>query len=52
MATNNQYENLENDDLDEYSDYTKPWKVDYAATNKFYGKTNWNTKKKKSRKLI
>jgi len=38
MATTNQYETLEDDDLDEYGDYTNPWKLDCATTSNFAGK--------------
>ena len=37
MVTTNQYETLEDDDLDEYGDYTKPWKLDCDATHNFVG---------------
>ena len=38
MTTTNQYETLEDDDLDEYGDYINPWKLDCAATHNFVEK--------------
>ena len=35
MATMDQYETLKDDELDEYGDYTSPWKLDCAATGSF-----------------
>ena len=46
MATTNIYENLEDDDLDEYGDYTKPWKLDCAATGYFAGEHTGILKRK------
>ena len=46
MATRNQYENLEDDDLDEYGDFTSPWKLDCAATRSFVGKQTGIRKRK------
>ena len=47
MATANIYENLEDDDLDEYGDYTTPWKLDCAATSTFSGQQTGILKRKK-----
>jgi len=47
MATTNTYENLEDDELDEYGDYTTPWKLDCAATSTFAGKHTGILKRKK-----
>ena len=48
MATTNQYETLEDDDLEEYDDYTNPWELETVQpvavlwTNKLeYEKGNW-----------
>ena len=40
------YENLEDNDLDEYGDYTKPWKLDCAATSTFVGQQTGILKRK------
>ena len=40
------YENLEDDDLDEYGDYTKPWKLDCAATHNVLGEQTGILKRK------
>ena len=50
MATTNIYENLEDDDLDEYGDYTTPWKLDCAATSTFSGQQTGILKRKKVKK--
>ena len=47
MATNNQYETLEDDDLDECGNYTNRWKIDCAATSSFVGKQTGIKKCKK-----
>jgi len=47
MATTNIHENLEDDDLDEYGDYTTPWKLDCAATSTFAGQQTGILKRKK-----
>ena len=47
MTTTNQYETLEDDDLDEYGDYTSPWKLDCPATHNFVGKQTGILKRRK-----
>jgi len=41
------YENLEDDDLDEYDDSTNPWKLDCVATNNFVGEQTGILERKK-----
>ena len=50
MATTNIYEHLDNDNLDEYGDYTTPWKLDCAATSTFSGQQTGILKRKKVKK--
>ena len=44
----NQYETLEDDEMDEYGDYTNPWKLDCATNISFVGKQTGILKQKKS----
>ena len=44
------YENIEDNDVNEYGDYTTPWKLDCAATNNFVGKQTGILRRKKVKK--
>ena len=48
MEKMNQYEILEDEDLDEYGDYTNPWKLHCAATSNFAGEQTGILRQKKT----
>ena len=45
--TTNRYSVLDDDEMDEYGDYTQPWKLDSAATSSFAGKKTGIRKRRK-----